>query len=522
MHRVSTIKQKMHHYDKRLLKFTLLIASIALMTSLKLKLMGVGFFAFPDEMRYTSSEEALQSLSKGQFSRATKAIFSTEGRPADALLKMVPMTAQYITAKVFKLDYYESRNSYPIFAWNFMIYCAIFYVHFKVSKRLLQNENLVLISLILWGSLTNSFIYLRHVLPYDASLFIFYFVIYKTIEYTENNDLNYRKSFLLGLAGFFGYLVYPGYFPLFIAAGFMILFNRISAENTRVKIYQSISYALGSLCCLAIFEGLAQLGGSSYIGEARRLAGTVTQGSFEESFSFIVKYLIEVEGLTGIFLLIGLIIFTFLLIKNVKTINKNNSIYLLGFALIGLFLMYASVGYFLRKLVFYGRLLHQYLPFICLFSLFSFNELLIKLNAKKELFFNLITVLFLINFGYNFINYQSIYYPRDMAWALSKTPDFKGIQNVCEFADAWSVLPEKITFKTPTDSLSNLIVTNICYMYPLSNLAHFQAFSPQNDYNLRDSKSLFINFKAYQFEGYGIEERENIDKIQFRIKTFSR
>ena len=261
-----------------------------------------------------------------------------------------------------------------------------------MSKLLLNDSFLSLISVLIFCTVTNSYLYLRHALPYDMSLLIFYLVIYKIVIYTNENSLSFKKSLITGICSFMGYLVYPGYFSLFMVSLFIFLFNNISKKDIIKRLYYSGYYVLGSILCLFICEKIARRVGTSYILDAIGLSKTITQGSYEESFAYILKYFIEAEKLTGIILLISLFIFylmTFYQIKN-KPVKEYSPIMLLGIAIIGNYLAYASVGYFLHKVVFYGRLLHQYVPFICIFSVYIINKLLIKITIKNKLILVLI------------------------------------------------------------------------------------------------------------------------------------
>ena len=105
------------------------------------------------------------------------------------------------------------------------------FIHFKFSNLLLKSCFLALISVVLFSTLTNSYLYLRHALPYDMSLLIFYVIIYKIVIYTEENSLSFKKSLLIGICSFFGFLVYPGYFPLFFVGLFILFFNNISNQD---------------------------------------------------------------------------------------------------------------------------------------------------------------------------------------------------------------------------------------------------------------------------------------------------
>jgi hypothetical protein len=123
---------------------------------------------------------------------------------------------------------------------------------------------------------------------------------------------------------------------------------------------------------------------------------------------------------------------------------------------------------------------------------------------------------------------KSFAYPRDIAWTLSRTHQLKNIENACEYADSWSVIPVEEEHilrgspKSPTDTLADIILVNACYFYPVDDKAKFQTYMPKSNERLIDSKPHFMNFKAYQYEGYGIAERQNMDAFKFEIKTFSR
>src|SRR6185295_17018051 len=124
---------------------------------------------------------------------------------------------QYASAKLFGLYYYENMNSYPLFLFNFLIYCLILVVHYRFSRLIFKDNILALISVLMYSALTNSYLYLRHALPYDMSLLILYQVFYVVVKNAEVNIFTYKQSFILGLISFFGYIVYPGYFTLFLA-----------------------------------------------------------------------------------------------------------------------------------------------------------------------------------------------------------------------------------------------------------------------------------------------------------------
>jgi hypothetical protein len=517
---------------KQTLKY-LVIASIVLVTVIKLNLIGTGFLAFPDEMRYCQSGKALQHLSELKIGAAIKDIFSIQGRPADGLIKIVPNALQYVTAIFFGLNYYESKNSYPLFIFNFIVYCLILVIHYKFSNILLKDDYLALLSVLLYCTLTNSYLYLRHALPYDVSLFIFYVAIYKIAFYIEENSLSNKKSLMIGIFSFFGFLVYPGYFPLLIVCLIILFCNNLSKQNIFTKICYANYYILGASLCLFIFEKIGRLVGQSYILDAKGLSKTITQGSFEESFVYIIKYLFEVEGVTGIILLISLPIYFFMILNKIKnkTFKQDSLISLVGIALLTTYLSYAFAGYFLHKVVYYGRLLHQYLPFICIISIYAINILLIKITRKNQLILSVISIIFIVNFGFNFIKLNSHVYPRDIMWQLIRANNSDNVGNVFNFDDHWPVMPKEkeviyygIDGK-PIRSYYNIIEVGDHFngsIYIVNNLTKQKIFNPHDNFRLLESKPSFMNFKAYQYDtGANMNDRYNMDKRNIQIKIFT-
>jgi hypothetical protein len=45
-------------------------------------------------------------------------------------------------------------------------------------------------------------------------------------------------------------------------------------------------------------------------------------------------------------------------------------------------------------------------------------------------------------------------------------------------------------------------------------------FHPELKLSLLESGNHFLNFKAYQYEGYDIQERKNLDKLSLKINVY--
>lgn len=511
------------------LEYTLFL-SIILISIYKLNLIGSGFLAFPDEFRYILSRDALKNLSELELKSSIINIFSAHGRPGDIIIKTIPSAFQFLSAKIFGLEYYESKNSFPLFLFNFLIYSCILLIIYKLANLTLKNNFFAFFSVLIYSTLTNSHIYLRHALPYDTSLLIFILVIYKMIINIEKNESNFLSIFYLGLLCFFAYLVYPGYILLYLVCLITLALYRINIITFKTRFLHLIYFFLVSFSCLIIFELLSRFAGTSYIKSALQLSSTITQGSFDESFLFIIKYLIEVEFVTGIILITSLllvvIIITIMFISD--KYSKNSIIILLFFSLTFLYVVYAGYGYYFNKVVLYGRLLHQFFPFLCIFLAFSISSILSNYMMKKSIAL-ILSLVCIYNFFIAFENYLSYSYPRDTTWHFINNYPYTEVTSYCEYENSWSVIPQrtiisKNKLETPSNNNSNfdtLLIVNSCIFYPVNDLSKFKIFNPTPEQNLILSKKHFLNFKAYQYEGYGTNEREMLDKLSMKIKVFS-
>jgi len=493
------------------MKNKIIVFFIITITIIKLKLIGVGFFSFHDEHRYYSSVSVLVNISTGEYQQAIKNIFATSGRPGEVIVRTIPALFKVIIPK------FTVPGNIPMFLFNFLIFCLILIVHFKFSKLFLKDTFLALISVSFFGCLTNAYIYIRHAFPYDISLLFFYYVIYKVSKLSSEGSISYKQSYILGLISFFGFSVYPGYYSLLFLIGGLLLFNNLTINPLNQKLKQLSFFILGNISCLLLFESLSIVGNMSYINESVKLSGTIIQGSFEESFSFLFKYLIQVEHIQGIIIMLGLLAFYFYILKIIVRGEKQYFQFeILVFSLLLIsYLIYASLGFFFHKTVFYGRLLHQYMPFITIFCVFGINELVKAVKLKKELIFYFLIFIMFAGFITNIYRLTKIAYPNDVILNTKTNYPDRNIAYFFEYNDVWNKLDSNIK------SESDLILVNAAIYYPLNETEKYKPYLAADEYNLLFSKPHYINFKAYQFEGFSIQERKNIKDFNLIIKLYS-
>ena len=144
----------------------------------------------------------------------------------------------------------------------------------------------------------------------------------------------------------------------------------------------------------------------------------------------------------------------------------------------------------------------------------------------------LISFIFIVNFGFNFINYNSYAYPRDIVWQLIKANKLNNVENGFEYDDRWPVMPKGNELICSdyhgklNSSYYNIILIGGNFdanIYIVNDLNKDYKFNPDDNYHLLESKRSFMNFKAYQYDsGASMNERHNMDKNNLIIKILSK
>ncbi len=505
-----------------------MVAILVMVTLLKLSLVGSGLFTFEDEGRYTDSARALGFLGKGDLAAAMEEVFSTQGRPGDTLLRMLPNGLQFLTGKLSGRHIYDPANTYPLFVFNFATFLLILWVLYRYSLLVLGGRPAAVLVVIVYSSMVNPQIYLRHALPYDMALLVLLFVLERLTRRVEWNLWDPAPFFGLGAAGFFGFTIYPGYFPLFMVTGSVLVLGNLELGSLGLRARCVTAYAFGGVLCFAVFEGMSRIGGRSYLHELSVLSGQIKGGAFDESFTFAIKYLVEVENVSGVALMVAWVGFVGIFVRVVSGGGwalHRRILFPLGLVAV-VFLSYAASGYFWHKMVFYGRLLHQYFPFLCVGFVYVLRELWLLRRGNAPLVPGVLSLVCAAQLVFNLVMLHRIRYPGDIGWSLAKAYCHAEVIDICEYSDGYSHVPSARIFVPPLRADAPLrprvVLVNGCVYHPVAGLGEYLPFVPGADDVLMTSQPHFLNHPAYLFEGYLPEERRFIQRTNPRIKVYSR
>lgn len=493
----------------------------ALVTLARLCLIGKGTMAFVDESRYVNAMLGLRSLSEGHGQEFLRYINSMGARPGDGIWRAIPGMGQAILLLVFDLNPNAPPSLQVPQAFNVLIVSLNALLLYHIYRHFF-SVGLSLLGLVLYSSLVNTNLYLRHLLPYDHSLFFFFLAL--TVLLRPRSSASLKFQAIVGVLGGLSYAIYPGYFmgPMLLLALALLGLVEARRRDTLRALKPAVAQLTGLLAVLLAFEGLARLGDTSYWASSRYIATTVTQGSFSEGFSFIGSYFWQVEGWLGMSLLV---LFGVGLGLNWRSgwfgadfAAERGLVHLLTVVFL-LWLGYAIVVQVGHKLVFYGRTLHFFVPFIIMGVLVALRVGGHTEQIRTWLYWGTGSI-GLAHFGIFLASYLRVDYPCDVAYR-NGVFDYQQIAasqvNVCdEHLMAYRLFgPGLRSQLTQSHSAPVVQLLNFAYLYPIS------CYRPAH---LHPGKILadvpyFMMYCAYQFEGHSDSQRAILQnhELDFQI-----
>ncbi len=512
-----------------------------------------GALSNPDEVRYWDAADAWEKLVGERdlrgffisFSSATHGRVEGTNKPGDTMLRLVPSLFQGILWKVTGGKHLRDPNSDMIntgihfrnpeslrivTSFNVFVSLGLLWVFYAISLNLFKGYyGAAWIATTVYGLLANSNIYIRHILPYDSALLVFLLAIYCILRKSKEADsLLLKTCIVAGLLAGFGFTIYPGYYALVAVTAIMIWEGK-EPFFSRSRILRYLIFSTSFFGVLGFFEVLARLGKTSYLFYLGHHAERIIQGSFEEGFSFLPKYLLQVEKGIGGLLLGGSILYLFkefrgLLKKEItqdSTVPYQPQLRILFFTGAACFFFHATLS-ISEKMVFYGRLLHMYFPFL-VWGTIAFVVDLRSKPLRRFLMYGIVPILSFVSF-FDFSKvYAQIAYPLDVLYQLGINTEHLPSTNIISESKPYMhfLSPPPRNFKTgePYSRNSSYLLINFFSFLPSEKDGYKLFLSPANA-RLIYQRPHFQNLPAYMFEAYSIQERKWIQERNYQVSVY--
>jgi hypothetical protein len=370
-----------------------------------------GAFSLPDETRYSRALVMFEALRHGEFRLACADLAEVHARPLAVVLWLIPAAGQTLLAEV-GIPFGDPLSLRVPTTFNVIVSLLLSLALYRLALRLLDGRSLAALACVaVHGLLANSNLYLRHLFPYDMALLLLLLALLQAAR----PQLALRGALFAGALAALGFTCYPGYYMLVPVAAALVLVGPTSAEIRR-RLPLLASFAAGALAVLLLFEGLFRLGGNSYVAQAGALSGTVNQGSYSEGFTFGLKYLLANELPIGpVLIALGALhVGATLRAPRDPARRLRPETVVLGAALLA-YLAHACMVQFAQSMVFVGRLLHGYAPFLVLAAVAAVYRFPQRLQRPLLLTLVSLAAVGALRFGHGFTR---LGYPRDVLYEL--------------------------------------------------------------------------------------------------------
>lgn len=468
-----------------------------------------GQLYWPDEYRYLHALHVLDELRKGDVSRAVYWVFGSESgvasRPSYILVSLAPALVQGLANMVLGVQPTDPSFYRIPAAGNVLVSLGLTLVLYRIAFLLTGDRLLALLGAAVHGLLANTNMYVRHLLPYDASLLLFLASVMALLEQADSPSRTWLQAGLAGLLSGTAATTYPGYYLFLIIPLALLLAKRPLAWRPLAL------FIAAALAVAVLWEATARFAGFSFVEASQRFSTTLTpeslagvQGAHEEGFFFLALYLVEVEGLAGLVLGALFLVFGALAIQG--RFSRTQTAMIL--AAVVAYLVYAVAVQALHRAVFYGRLVHMYLPFVVLAAVLVIREL--KAPSFRYGAAMVMLVVSFLSLVPAAVSALTLRFPKDLERELKVVQAGARICSVGQGRDQ------------PADGSvadCDVVIENGRHLYPLPE--QWRSVPPAGFVLVAEYRHP-MQFRPYWFEGYKPQERERLRADPPNISVFRR
>jgi hypothetical protein len=378
----------------------LLIATFLVLLIGRLWMAGTGYLEDQDELLFQWIHMNFKEFN--HFSTWIDAIFQMQGQPPEIFIRLIEYISVIPLSNLLEKQIMHPDVLYFIGIYNIMVSLLILFVFYKILLRLDFHLETAILGALFLGTLLNFNLYTRHIIPYDnAILFHLLSLYFLLVE-------NQRKSTICW-SGFFsviGLTMYMGSFMFVFINGVFLLYRQFTKFHFKKVFISSLLFLIPFIAVVLTYEASCQYFGKSYLKFISDYSKTVYMASPDEGFSFIFKYFSQVERWWGTcFLTLFFCGLLRILIK--MEFNKRTMIVLIG---VLAYILYGTIVILSEKVVFYGRVLHVFYPFVTI-------GVLVFLQDQKAIDYRKVYIglasLALINYFMLIQDLNQIGYPRN-------------------------------------------------------------------------------------------------------------
>jgi len=491
------------------------LLALLLLLAGRLAIAGSGYLEDTDEWLYLWMHENMGTLDS--LKTWVDGIFYMQGQLPEMLLRFLQYCSVLPIAEAMQLSPLHPEVLYYIGWYNIAASLLLLVVFYGILLRIGFSRFLATVGLLLLGTLFNYNLHSRHILPYDHAM-LFHLTAFYVLLSTNLRPKNILQA---GLFSALGLVTYYGSFIFIFINGGLVVVRYWSTARQAAK--HGALYALPFVGVYLAIELLSRFYGQSYFAFVTQYSGTVNMASADEGFSYIFYYFYHVEKAWGMVLL-GLFA-----AGSGLVFGRADSLHLKQILLLGIvaYLSYGAVAFFTHKLVFHGRLLHPYYPFIIIGVLgwVRYQRLVRPAYLGMGL-----AALALANYALVVQDFNRIGYPRQAIYAYGlysgdareRMYDYVEELPSVSYSDRAMLIIDSMGKSSLPEGNYTLVNVGFLAHYPDSVLAAYQPYVAQQQDTMLVSLPHFQSHPAYAMEYCTCYGREFFWAKQFRIQVIKK
>ncbi|UCC31081.1 MAG: hypothetical protein JSU86_02155 [Phycisphaerales bacterium] len=519
--------------------FTFLLLCLA---CYRFSLIDRGHFYWSDERCYLPAAKLVDAVVGGDYRAATERLFEARGkvpaaRPGFVLVSVLPVLGQRLVGTLAGIDPQTPRYYDVASAFNVLVTLGVTCCLFALGRLWTGCAWFGVLIALVHSLLCSANVWIRHMMPYQEALLFSLLALWLLSTTPRPDERAVLRLTIAGLLTAFGYSCYPGHYA------FVIINAAVTLARSGRRINSMMVFGLSSATVIGLFELLARFTGSSYLQDLRSLSGSVTMGYPKEGYVFVWHYLRDVEGAVGVVLFVLFSGFVAFLLWR-RRVNVSVTARTAICAAIGCYLFHASMGVFFGNLVFYGRVLMVYLPFMV------GGAVLALIHIRSRTLRRVCVCSLLIASAYSFVGFASEYsrivypaeflqntmtglgreltYPANVLWGLV---DGNQDDTVESFDPMLTTVADSrpdgcdqyvllASHPAALESDTRFIGVNLKYMWYVRH--RYDRFTPPAGYTLVAEALHPEVFPATGYEGRKPWERKRIRQRQYTMRIYER
>jgi hypothetical protein len=439
-----------------------LLVSMVLRVALAL---SGGQYYWPDERRYGASRDVVRLLLDGRI-REGLAGLDSANHPLFRAIGVVPALIEFQS---------NTGDDGYVPALFFGLFSTInIWLIARIARRLGADRVETFFAFTLAALSCSLFYWARHLMAYDAAMTFGLAALYVGARTPPRP----WSSVLCGVFAACAFLTYMGYWTL---GGAALLVHVAEAQRPGERATRAFLGGVGLLATLGAALGASAALGGGLLRGIVAFSGSINQGSYAEGWRLPFAYLWHAEHVLLIAWVAGVVWCVF----NLSKVHASRRVVA---GLLGLAFIYGSLVIFsvlLGKFVVYGRLARQMIPFFCLLTAATLQQLRTGLRARGSLVVSALLLLLVVQAAWNFAEPLRMSFPRELQKEANDRP--------------------------------GAIAVNAYHIYPRPEPVHL----PAHYVVLREARHP-LQFLPYQYEGHTPAERDLLRSTDIRMRLLMR